>query len=543
MKVAELVGILNFEFDDTELINFEEGIKTATKSLAVIGTAIAGAGVATFAFVQSVAGANDELGKTSELLGISTEDLQGWQHAAELGGGSAESMTSSLENLSKIASEAARGVGGGVEVFGMLGLSATDANGKIKSSTVLMEEVADKMSQLSTQGQKLEFASKLGISADSIIALQQGSEALRKQRNEAIELGFALDKNATKSAADFNDEFLRVSKIITGVSSAVATGLMPEITAMISAFKDWFIANKDVIKQNIQGFLDGLITTFKAMFDIVKRVANVLNAMTQAVGGWKNALVGLGVILTAINIKILLLPILMTALAVAVFLAIEDIVTYFQGGESAIGDFIDQFPILSSVIVSMVAGIATLVSGLAVLKVATMGMTVAMNVFKVAMIAFNLIASINPFSLLIIGIGAVIAGIVLLTNNFDTFIVKVKEIGSSVYKYMVQPFKEAKKLFDDFTSFDVPNPLDAVKGFFGGGNTDINANVLTPQKVSSSSVNSSTTSTNDIKVDINVSGANGDPKVIAETVSNEINKVFIGINSQTQKDMASPIKG
>jgi len=543
MKVAELVGILNFEFDDTELINFEDGIKTATKSLAVIGTAIAGASVATFAFVESVAGANDELGKTSELLGISTEDLQGWQHAAELGGGSASSMTSSLENLSKIASESARGVGAGVEVFGMLGLSATDANGQIKSSTVLMEEVADKMSQLSTQSEKIEFASKLGISSDTIVALQQGSEALRKQRDEAIQLGFALDKNATKSAAEFNDEFLRVSKIITGVSSAIATGLMPEITEMMKAFKDWFVVNKDVIKQNLQGFLNSVIKSFKAMFDIVKRVANVLNVMAQAVGGWKNALVGLGVILTAINVKILLLPILMTALAVAVFLAIEDIITYFQGGESAIGDFIDQFPVLSGVIASLVIGIGTLVAGLAGLKVATIGMTVAMNVFKVAMIAFNLIASVNPFGLLIIGISAVVAGLVLLTNNFDTFTERAKEIGTSIYKYLVEPFQEAKKLFENFTGLEVGNPLDAIKNFFGGGSTDINANVLTPQKVSSSSVNSTSTSNNDIKVDINVSGANGDPKIIAETVSNEMNKVFIGINSQTQKDMASPIKG
>lgn len=560
MKLAELIGVLGFEFDDTELVNFEDGIKTATASLAVIGTAIAGAGVATFAFVQDIAAGNDELGKMSERLGISTADLQGWQYAAELGGGSADSMSSSLENLAKVASEAARGTGAGVEVFGMLGLSATDANGRLKDSSVLMEEVADRMSKLSTQGQKLEFASKLGISADTIIALQQGSEALKRQRLEAEQLGFTLDKNATKNAANFNDELLKVTKIVQGVSSSIATSLMPEITLMMTAFKDWFIANKEIIKQNLQGFLNGVIDVFKAMFDIVRRVANVLNVMAQAVGGWKTALIGVGAVITALNAKILLIPLLMGVVALAVFLAIEDIITYFQGGESAIGDFIDQFPILSGVILSLVGGIGALIVGITSLKVATTAMMIVANAAKIGMAAFNLVVSANPLGLLVVAIGAVITGLVLLYKNFDTvkeailnfkdialnsmdsFIDKIKSVAGTISEFILKPFREAKNMLSSLTDVELPNPISAVKDFFGN-KPDISANILSPQKIASSSNNTSSTSTNDFKVDINVSGASGDPQVIAQTISGEIGKWFNGVNAQTQKDLASPIKG
>ena len=128
MVVEELVALLGFEFDDKDLKKFDEGMNGAKKLLIGVGTvAVASAG-AIFAFTKSIAETNDALGKQAQLLGMSTAELQAWQFAAELGGSSAQAMSSSLENIGKKASEAARGTGAGVEVFGMLGISVTDAN-------------------------------------------------------------------------------------------------------------------------------------------------------------------------------------------------------------------------------------------------------------------------------------------------------------------------------------------------------------------------------------------------------------------------------
>ncbi|GAH94243.1 unnamed protein product, partial [marine sediment metagenome] len=83
-----------------------------------------------------------------------------------------------------------------VEVFGLLGISATDATGKIKNADDLLLDVADSISVLGTQAEKLEFANKLGIGPDLLLSLQQGSKAIEEQRKEARELGFVIDKNA-----------------------------------------------------------------------------------------------------------------------------------------------------------------------------------------------------------------------------------------------------------------------------------------------------------------------------------------------------------
>lgn len=497
MNVAELVATLGFEFDEKNLNKFQDGLKTATKSLAVVGAAIGAAGAATFSFVADIAATNDELGKMSERLGIGVADLQGWQYAAELGGGSADGMASSLENLSKVTSEAARGMGAGVEVFGMLGLSAVDANGRIKDTSLMMEDVADKVSQLSTQSQKLEFISKLGLSPDLLVMLDQGSAAIRAQRIEAEQLGFALDKNATQSAAMFSDELLRVKKVLSGIFSSVATHLMPILTQMMMAFKEWFIVNKEIIKQNLKGFLDGVVAAFRGVVNIVGRVYNVIDAMVGAVGGWKNALIALGVVLTMINAKVLLMPVLLTLLGAAAFLVIEDLVTYFKGGESAIGDLIDKFPLLGKAI----HGIA--------------------DILKMSIGGWKLLFESGDKALK--GIGILIDEYLL--KPFDAFIDKVTNLAETI-----------KGIFSGITD-SVGNAFGKAKDFLGFGERQ-----QQPQALAATNQNTINAG-NVFNVEMKIEGGGGNPQVLAQSMSQELSKWFEGVTKQSQANVASPIKG
>ena len=209
MKVAELVGVLGFEFDDKDLKKFDAGMKTAVKTVTIATTAMAALAAGTFAFVSKIAQTNDEIGKMSERLGVSTEELQSWGFAAELGGSSSEAMASSLQNVSTNLSQAARGIGAGVEVFGILGISATDATGKVKNANVAMEEIADRVSNLGTQAEKLEFLQKLGISADLLLTLDQGSAALRRQRLEEKNWASSSIKMQLKQQAILIMHFLK----------------------------------------------------------------------------------------------------------------------------------------------------------------------------------------------------------------------------------------------------------------------------------------------------------------------------------------------
>lgn len=346
--IENLITKLSFDFDDEQLEKFDDHLKSAVKGLTAIVAGATAAAVAIFAFTKKIAESNDELMKFALRTGVDIEALQELGFVAELNGGSIDSMNSSLENLARISSEAARGVGAGVEVFGMLGISVTDSNGRLKEADVMLNDVSDAISRLGTQAERLEFAQKLGIGPDLLIAIQQGSEAINKQRKEARELGFVIDQDAGKAAADFIDEQLRLTKVVSGVANAIGTRLIKQFNKSNGLFIEWFKINKQLIQQNLSLFLDKVIGSIKVVFNIVRRVVGIVLSLVKAMGGLKNTIIVVTGLLLTMNASALLMPILIVAAAAAILLMLEDIIKFAEGGDSAIGQLADKFPALDA---------------------------------------------------------------------------------------------------------------------------------------------------------------------------------------------------
>ena len=342
--IENLITRLSFRFDDDQLRRFDRFLETSIKGLAVLVAGATASSTAIAVFTNKIANANDALGKFSQRTGIDIEALQELGYVAELNGGSVDSMSSSLENLAKISSEAARGVGAGVEAFGMLGISVTDPQGRIKETDDLLLDVSDSISRLSSQSQKLEFAQKLGIGTDLLVSIQQGSKAIREQRKEARELGFVIGDDAAKSSAEFVDGMLRIKKILSGVANVIGTKLLRSMIPLLTAFKDWFIINKAIIKQNLVSFLDSAIKVVRGVWVVVFRVVNIIRDLVKAMGGWKNSIIIVTGLLVAMNASALLMPILAIAAGVGLALLLDEVATFARGGDSVLGQLLKKFP-------------------------------------------------------------------------------------------------------------------------------------------------------------------------------------------------------
>jgi hypothetical protein len=348
--IENLITRFGFDFDQKTLDKIDAGIESAVNGLKKMVLAAGAAGVAMFLFTKKIAESNDELGKFAEIIGVDLEALQELGYVAELNGASVDSMNSSLSNLSKIMSEASRGIGGGIEAFGILGLSVTDAQGKIKETDDFLFEISDALSKIDSQAQRIEFASKLGIDESLILALDKGSDALRRQREEARELGFIIDEEAAQAAANFNDEMLRATRVVTGVANAIGQKLMKQMIPMIKAFVAWFKANKELIRQNILGFFDNLTKALQAVGNIAQRVAETLyffrGALLAVAGVFlllKRRIIAAKLAMLALNASALILPLIFAAIGVALFLLLEDLQKFLTGGESVIGKWVETF--------------------------------------------------------------------------------------------------------------------------------------------------------------------------------------------------------
>ena len=337
--IDELLVGLGFEYDSGEAKKFKDDIgktvgvvKNLAKVAATTATALTG-------MVVASSRASDEQGKLADEIGETVANVSALQYAQQIAGGSADGMANSLRELSLRASEAARGVGSGVEAFGLLGISTTDANGQIKSASNLMKEVSGKMQGLG-RARQIELADKLGL-RDSIRLLQLGPQAIEEMTVKAKALGDTTAEDAKVSAA-FNDALVDLWSVTKHISRLFTRVLAPIMKEMVGTFTDWWIANRKIIEQNIPKWVDQLTMALKILSIAMGAflAMRVLTHLYQMIALMR----GLTLATLAANAGFFLLPLLLSALALAFVALVEDAKVFFEGGESFIGDMLEKYP-------------------------------------------------------------------------------------------------------------------------------------------------------------------------------------------------------
>lgn len=337
--IDELLIGLGFEYDAGGLDQFKSDVNATTdivKDLAKV--AIAAAAAITALTIASTA-ASDEQGKLAFEIGESVETIDALQFALTRSGGSADGMSSSLQQLAIRASEAARGTGSGVEAFGLLGVQATDVHGKLKPVGQLMLEVSGAMQGLSKIRQ-IELADKLGI-RESIRLLQHGPRAIRELTDEARALGVTTAEDAAISA-DFQDSLTDLWRIVKQISRTLSRQFAPVMNELLDLTTEWWKVNKDVIEQNIPKWIDQATMAIK-LFTLAMGAflaVRIVGHISTLIGLMRS----LSLATLAANAAAFLLPLLFAGAAVAIGLLAEDAKVFFEGGDSFIGDMIKKYP-------------------------------------------------------------------------------------------------------------------------------------------------------------------------------------------------------
>ena len=333
-----LVG-LGYDYDDKDLKEFEadvEKVQGAIKKM--VGAAAAGATALTAMVVASTA-ASDEQGKLAGELNTTVGQIDALTFALERSGGTSDGMVSSLRGISRRASEAARGIGEGVEAFGLLGVQVTDSNGRLKQSDELLAEVSNKMQGLEA-GRQIELAEKLGISG-SIRLLQHGNDEIQTLIARAKALGTTTEEDA-EIAAEFQDSLTDLWRVIKQVARVITRELAPIMTDMVNRFNDWWIANRQLIEQNIAGFFDKAAKAAKVFVAVLPFIAGAaaLSAMSKVLAFLKLATIRTA----ALTLITAAWPLAMLAAKAGILIAIEDIFAFIDGKDSFLGEIIGKYP-------------------------------------------------------------------------------------------------------------------------------------------------------------------------------------------------------
>jgi len=227
---------------------FESGAKRAQGVLAGLSSTIKGfaagiSGALTFGAVTSALGSAinrmDDMGKAAQKIGIPVEQLSGLSYAAKLADVDLESLQGNLGRFNKAVAEiAGGGTNSASSALRAIGVSALDANGKLRPTPQILADIADRFAGYKDGAEKAAIAQALfgKAGADMIPLLNGGAAGLQEGANKARQFGAVVSQEAAVAAEQFNDNLTDVIAVGQALLQQVIAPMLPALNDLMEQF-------------------------------------------------------------------------------------------------------------------------------------------------------------------------------------------------------------------------------------------------------------------------------------------------------------------
>ena len=254
---------------------FAAGAKQVQEKTAAVSKAAAVGAAGMLAMAASAASSADDLLTLSNVTGFSVEELQKLQYASDLVDVSVETMTGSVQKLTK-------NMASGSKVFDELGISITDQNGNMRDATDVWYEALEALGKIENETERDQISMELfGKSAMEMAGIvDDGGAALKALGEEAEATGNILSGDAVEDAVAFNDQIDKLKATATqaflSAGAALADTLVPALETLVevvSSVLTWF--------GNLDGGTQAFILTVLGLVAAISPIAGIIATITS----------------------------------------------------------------------------------------------------------------------------------------------------------------------------------------------------------------------------------------------------------------------
>lgn len=309
--------------------NLSEAGSILTKGLTVpiIGAAGALTGLAINAGKNA-----DELITMANKTGIATQALQEMQYAARFIDVEVETMTGSMQKLTKNMDMARKGSKDQEEAFQKLGIEFKNQDGSLRNAKEVWAEAIDALGQVSSEADRDALAMNLfGKSAAELNPLiKAGSAELARLSKEAHDVGAVMSDENVTALGKFDDSMQKLQAVLKTAGANIGASFIPVIekimpiveTKIVPAIQKFagfvgeLITKFNNASPQMQGFILILISLIAAIGPVVTVIGAVVSAFGAVAGviaGGGGLIAALGALLGPVGIVLVVLAALATA--------------------------------------------------------------------------------------------------------------------------------------------------------------------------------------------------------------------------------------
>ena len=178
----------------------------------------------------------DSLITLSSQTGLSIERLQELQYASELVDVSIDQIADALKSMIGTMKDATSGTGDAAEAYKRLGVRVTDAQGNLRDSNEVFEEIIRRLSEVKNPTERAALAMKIfGEEAGRLNPLiEDGGKKLKQLSKEAHDMGYVMSDETVSSLGALDDAMQRFDNTSEAVKNQMALALLPVLTSVLN---------------------------------------------------------------------------------------------------------------------------------------------------------------------------------------------------------------------------------------------------------------------------------------------------------------------
>lgn len=282
----------------------ELGNKLTSAGEAMRGVSMAAAAVtaAIGAMTYKAGKTADEINTLSKVTGIGTEDLQKYSYAADLVDTSVDAIAKSNKRLTKSAYSAANGSTSQQEAFDKLGVSVTNADGSLRNSDDIFNDVIASLGQMSNETERDALAQQLmGKSAAELNPLiEDGGETYKKVAETMAKYNLDyVDQETLDAANQFNDELDTIKLLGTVAMQQVGAQLagvlapaMEKVVDLVGRLAEW-LGNLDPRVLAVISAVGGIIAVVAPILLFLGKLSFAISSIMSLMATIGPALAGI----------------------------------------------------------------------------------------------------------------------------------------------------------------------------------------------------------------------------------------------------------
>ena len=284
-------------------------LSAAAKGIAAMGAAAASAASAVGAMVTKAAYNADDINTMAKQYSMSVEDIQKFQYATEQIDVPLETLTGSMQKLTKNMATASKGTGDAYEAFKALGVEITNQDGTLRDRNEVFNEAINALAQIENETQRDAYAMQIfGKSAADLNPLiLGGADALKTLGDQAESAGLILEQDqldtlnllsdaidtfkatlagtgnllSTEFAAPMADALNQITEYIQELTAAFAEGGFPALADKAGEVLTDILATFDEYLPKVVEF--GTEIILKMIDGLTEMMPNIISTATEII--------------------------------------------------------------------------------------------------------------------------------------------------------------------------------------------------------------------------------------------------------------------